>query len=102
MYVSSIGAPDSVDGIGIFFGIFDMNGYGGSMTFKLYSSLDVGNVVRDSYQLPVNVELMWTQATCIPPPPVRSSDVLLASSLKLKPWEQVRSIDGVVEEIQQE
>lgn len=102
LLLQSISTPNPAVGIGISFSLNGMNAYGGSITFKLVNSINVGEVVRESYHVPVTVELGWEQQSCIPSPPVLSSDPLLTSPPKLKAWEQTRNVIGDVQSLQQE
>ena len=99
--LGSIGAPAPV-GIGISFSVHGMNSYGGTMTFQMVNNIDVGDVVRESYQVPIMLELVWTQQTCIPPPAIRSSHLLLAPGLKRTPWAQVKPAMGFAQILHQE
>lgn len=98
----SVSAATPLAGIAITYAMKVITTNGGSMVFLMINSVEAGDVVRESYQLPFTVELVWTQQTCTPPPPVVSSKSLLASTLKAKPWEQVKSVEGVVGTFYQE
>lgn len=95
LLLNSTSSSTPFAGVGIRFMIDGISSYGGRMVFTLHNSVDVMEVVRETYQFPVMMDLMWTQQSCIPPAPDGSSGLSRAASLMSKTWEQVQRMLGV-------